>query len=192
MGITVYGNAYGYTNTSDIDGQGTAITSDIGDNSVNHDNKSNVLLLTGMGPATFRHNGKIDGISDMVGNIWECIDGLQLRNGVPYILDENNSTYVALSSSDITSSAYISSFGTINYINNSTNDLLNEGLPVDSAGMSVSGTDYLLKNNSGTIVCYRGANCRHGAGAGVWALNLNSGSSTSFWYSGFRLARKLV
>ena len=191
IGLTVYGNWDGYTNTSNIDGQGTAITSAIGDNSVNHDNKTNVLLRTGMGPASFRHNGKMGGISDLVGNIWEAVDGLQLRDGVPYILSNDNTSYVALSAGDMSSSTTNPTL--ISYINNSTDDLLNEGLPVNSAGYAVQSghPGGFWQNRSGNRICYRGGNCNNGSGAGVWALSLGNDVSDSTWDTGFRLARSI-
>jgi len=189
MGIDVYGNFNGYnTGGTNIDmrGIGTNITSDMADTSDNYHK-----ILTGTGPDSFRHNGKAGGISDLGGNVWEAVDGLQLRNGVPYILDESNSTYVALSSSDITSWSSTSSNKVYYYINNSTNDLLNEGLPVETAGLQVSNDDILWKNNSGTRICYRGGSCDYGTGAGVWTLQLYNDVSNSGWDAGFRLARAL-
>jgi hypothetical protein len=186
MGINVLGNCFGYTNTSNIDGQGTPITSDMVDST-----DGNHKILTGSGPATFRHNGRIDGISDLTGNVWECVDGIQLRNGTVYVLDEDNTTYVALPAGSITSTNYVSSSGTIKFINNSTNDLFNEGLPVDSAGMAVLGDDVLWKNNSGTRICYRGGRSGIGSIAGIWALTLTDYVSSSYWSTGFRLARAL-
>ena len=188
MGISVYGNFNGYnTGGTNIDmrGIGTNITSDMADTSDNYHK-----ILTGMGPDSFRHNGKDGGINDLGGNVWECVDGIQLRNGVPYILDEDNTTYVALSTSDISTST--SNPMTIDYINNSTNDLLNEGLPVNSAGMPITvSKDGFWQDRSGTRICYRGGGCDNGAGAGVWALGLNCDVSNSYWGSGFRLARAL-
>ena len=189
MGITVYGNWNGYNNTANIDGRGTAITNAIADNSVNHDNKTNVLLRTGMGPATFRHNGKMDGISDLVGNIWEAVDGLQLINGVPHIFAEDNTTLVALTAGDMSTSTTNPTL--ISYINNSTNDLFNEGLPVGSAGYAVQSghPGGFWQTRTGTRICYRGGQCNDYNGAGVWALNLANESSLSHWNCGFRLAR---
>ena len=44
--------------------------------------------LTGTGPATWNHNGRTDGISDLNGNMWEWNDGLlmQATTGYPYVL----------------------------------------------------------------------------------------------------------
>jgi hypothetical protein len=37
--------------------------------------------LTGSGPDTWRHNGTSHGIADLVGNVWEWVDGLKLASG---------------------------------------------------------------------------------------------------------------
>ena len=77
MGIQVYGNINGFnTGGTNIDmrGIGTDITSAMSDTS-----DTNHKILTGMGPDSFRHNGKSGGISDLAGNVWECVDGLQLN-----------------------------------------------------------------------------------------------------------------
>jgi len=189
MGLQVYGNINGYnTGGTNIDmrGIGTDITSAMSDAS-----DANHKILTGMGPDNFRHNGKSGGISDLAGNVWEAVDGLQLRNGVPYILSPDNSTYVALAASDISSTMLTNA--TINYLNMNTNDLLNEGLPVNSAGYTVQvNKASMWQNRSGTRICYRGGNCAYGSGAGVWALALNNDVSNSHWSAGFRLARALL
>lgn len=54
--------------------------------------------LTGSGPATWNHNGRADGVSDLNGNMWEWNDGLlmQATTGYPYVLA---STQVSLARS---------------------------------------------------------------------------------------------
>jgi sulfatase modifying factor 1 len=37
--------------------------------------------LTGSGPEAWRHDGSMHGIADLVGNVWEWIDGLKLSDG---------------------------------------------------------------------------------------------------------------
>lgn len=38
-------------------------------------------ILTGSGPDTWRHDGTPHGIADLVGNVWEWVDGLKLQIG---------------------------------------------------------------------------------------------------------------
>lgn len=39
------------------------------------------IILTGSGPVSWRHNGRIGGIADLAGNVWEWVDGLIQREG---------------------------------------------------------------------------------------------------------------
>jgi len=45
--------------------------------------------LTGTGPAAWRHDGTMQGVSDLVGNIWEWTDGMKIVNGKFYLPTDN-------------------------------------------------------------------------------------------------------
>jgi hypothetical protein len=47
-------------------------------------------ILTGSGPAAWRHDGTYTGIADLVGNIWEWVAGLRIDGGEIQILENNN------------------------------------------------------------------------------------------------------
>jgi len=47
-------------------------------------------ILTGSGPASWRHNNTFTGISDLVGNVSEWVDGLKLVDGKIYMPSDNN------------------------------------------------------------------------------------------------------
>ena len=47
-------------------------------------------ILTGSGPASWRHNNTFTGISDLVGNVSEWVDGLKLVDGKIYMPPDNN------------------------------------------------------------------------------------------------------
>jgi len=47
-------------------------------------------VLTGTGPKTWSHNGELDGIYDLNGNVWEWSDGMRLVYGELQILANNN------------------------------------------------------------------------------------------------------
>lgn len=84
--------------------------------------------LTGSGPAAWRHDGTMQGVSDLVGNVWEWTDGLKLSTGKIYMPTDN---YYALAEG---------SWPTDNVI--IAND---SGLK-----LGVSGTDTLHTSGSGT------------------------------------------
>lgn len=46
-------------------------------------------ILTGSGPASWRHDGTMFGIADLVGNVWEWNDGLKLTEGKIIIPADN-------------------------------------------------------------------------------------------------------
>lgn len=54
------------------------------------DNNRTARVLTGTGPVTWSHNGQMDGIFDMNGNVWEWVLGLRLVKGEVQILADNN------------------------------------------------------------------------------------------------------
>ena len=51
---------------------------------------SSYRTLTGSGPASWRHDGTMFGISDLVGNIWEWVDGVKLQSGRIVMPTDNN------------------------------------------------------------------------------------------------------
>jgi hypothetical protein len=46
--------------------------------------------LGGSGPASWRHDGTMAGISDLVGNVTEWLDGLKMKDGRLYFPDDND------------------------------------------------------------------------------------------------------
>lgn len=66
------------------------------------DQNRTARVLTGTGPVTWSHNGQMDGIFDMNGNVWEWVLGLRWVNGEVQILADNNA---ADSSADLTASS---------------------------------------------------------------------------------------
>lgn len=66
------------------------------------DKNRTARVLTGTGPVTWSHNGQMDGIYDMNGNVWEWVLGLRWVNGEVQILADNNA---ADSSADLTASS---------------------------------------------------------------------------------------
>lgn len=54
------------------------------------DNTLHGLTLTGSGPVSWRHDGSVAGISDLVGNIWEWTGGLRFNAGEINIIKDND------------------------------------------------------------------------------------------------------
>lgn len=48
--------------------------------------------FTGTGPLSWRHNGQLDGICDLNGNIWEWVPGIRLVHGELQVIPWNNAS----------------------------------------------------------------------------------------------------
>lgn len=57
-------------------------------------------VLTGSGPAAWRHDGTYAGVADLVGNVWEWVDGMKLNAGKFYFPDDNYYTQAEASWKD--------------------------------------------------------------------------------------------
>ncbi len=68
-----------------VDGQAPGITS------------GDPAILTGSGPASWRHDNTSGGISDLVGNVWEWQGGLRLVDGEIQIIPNNDAATAGLS-----------------------------------------------------------------------------------------------
>ncbi len=55
-------------------------------------------VLTGSGPASWRHDNSSAGVSDLVGNVWEWQGGLRLVDGEIQIIPNNDAAFADLSS----------------------------------------------------------------------------------------------
>lgn len=51
------------------------------DGKVPDDRSGSARTLTGTGPETWRHDGTVFGVADMVGNVWEWVDGMKMVDG---------------------------------------------------------------------------------------------------------------
>ena len=186
----IKGNIQGYSNLSNADGAGTNATS--------FKDGENGKTLTGMGPNTWNHNLLDGGITDIIGNVWEQIEGIRIYYQKNYVVyNENNEYDITKANSNGIVKA---SSGNISYINDFDNNLLDENfkydaLPIsDSNGINVSVQgDYLdySKGNNPYSICYRSGSCFAGAHCGVWALGLSHDRTYSSWHRGFRLVAAL-
>ena len=185
--IHVKGNIYG-NQTNNLDGDGTTLNQCGGGYDASDGDGYHFVTGTTF-PDTWNHNGKSNGIHNMVGNVWEFIDGLENRNGEIYIYDENGNY--------VDSGVSVSSSGNGNIVDiaNTSQDIFNEGIAntVNTQGYVPSNLDedYALYNNGQTNFLRRGGGSGSGLQCGLWTFNVNSALSLSNWVIGFRVARKI-
>ena len=189
--IHVKGNIYG-RQTNNLDGDYTTLAQAGG----GYNASNGCYFVTGSTiPDTWNHNGKSNGIHNMVGNIWEHINGLENRYGEIYIYDENDNyvdSGVSVKSSGNTNTNIVD-------ITDTNETILNEGIAntVSTNGYIPSNLDgdYMYPNTTQTNLIYRGGssdNGDNGLQAGLWTFSANLVLLHSGWCNGFRLSRKLI
>ncbi len=57
-------------------------------------------VACGSGPSTWSHDGTIEGIYDLNGNVWEMTSGLRLNNGILEFVPDNNAAATSFLESD--------------------------------------------------------------------------------------------
>jgi len=162
--------------------------------------------LTGSGPETWRHDGTLHGIADLVGNVWEWVDGLKLVSGKILIPTDNNFNLAEQNWPD--TGACIDCPGgpqisdevsTRGWDYSAFKDApVKEGYEppvalkqaVISPCESLAGPGYFGADNDEDCerLPIRGGNWRRTSDAGVFALNLNNPRSTVSASVGFRCA----
>ena len=189
--IAPKGNMYG-NNTGNLDGDYTSLAS-CGGGYLSID--GNYIVTGANVPNTWNHNGLSTGIHNMVGNVWEFVNGLENRNGKIYIFDEDNSNYV-YSGVDVVGDNIDGKANYIVDITNTTQAILNEGI-----ANIVSTNGYIPSNLSNGIAiirtdqinpAHRGVSSYNWAKSSLWDIRFEGGYSRTGQLMGFRLARDLI
>ncbi|WP_417536396.1 hypothetical protein [Methylophaga sp.] len=171
------------------------------DGGINGDASGSARILTGSGPVEFRHNKIMQGISDMVGNTWEWVDGFKIDDGQIFVAtrerqDESGWTAQAAFLDDglklnsertntANTSVTWSSLGkSATYVENQ----LLQQLMIEPITETAEALGRLYYNNDGERFPGRGGGWVGGSGAGLGALILSTGRSTRNSYLGFRPA----
>ncbi|HHF2981036.1 TPA: hypothetical protein ACPJ0L_001953 [Vibrio alginolyticus] len=172
------------------------------DGRVPDDRSGYARTLTGSGPESWRHDGTIFGVADMVGNVWEWVDGMKMVSG-QFIVAE----YTGQPEAEwLATGVYISETGQFTSVAPST---LNSGSQVWGSMPKASGyagNERLQRLMIEPIACtsvlsgrfywnldgerfpFRGGYWSGASDAGPAALNCNNPRSYTFSGIGFRSA----
>ena len=138
-------------------------------------------IYAGSGPATWRHNGDLSGIADLVGNAWEWLWGAKIQDGRIHAVADND-TSVAESDWQDTG---VDITGAISWTSSSVEGTeLTDRILFTYAGIDLKGRLYV--NDEGERFARRGGARGTGSNAGLGALSLGSARSETASGIGFR------
>jgi hypothetical protein len=139
--------------------------------------------LTSSGPASWNHDGTLDGIADLCGNVWEWVQGLKIIDSIAHVMIDNNfadpeSAWVNTGvniTAGMTSGHRILTMREGAIPNTPSMDWSALAIPAttSSSGSADYGNDGYWFNVAGERLPIRGGDWQGVAAAGVFALNLN-------------------
>ena len=133
------------------------------------------------------------GIENIFGNVYQFVDGINIKDykayicydPAEYVVDKFTSPYQALGYTDGDTEGYIKSLGY-----DGSHPLIS--LPTEAGGSGAGSnayvTDYYYKN-TGNRIALVGGYMNSGANAGLWSWNCSNASSNTYWSIGARLLR---
>lgn len=139
--------------------------------------------LTGSGPASWRHDGTLGGIADLVGNVWEWQDGMKMVDGRVFASADND--YARAEADWQDTGIDLDSGGDFSTNTVVGNELTNR-LLITQAGVALQGRIYT--SLEGERFPMRGGSWGFGSGAGLGALSLSHERSITTGTRGFRPA----
>lgn len=146
-------------------------------------NEGLARVLTGSGPASWRHDGTLGGIADLVGNVWEWQDGMKTVDGRVFASADNDYTRAEGDWQD--TGIDLGSNSTWNTSGTEGNQLTDRML-ITHAGIDLQG--YLYTDLEGERFPMRGGRWDNGSDAGLGALHTSGSRTTASSIRGFRPA----
>jgi len=139
--------------------------------------------LTGSGPASWRHDGTLGGIADLVGNVWEWQDGMKMVDGRVFASADND---YARAEADWQDTGIDLDAGGDFSTNTVVGNELTNRLLITQAGVTLQGRIYT--NLEGERFPIRGGGWSHAGNAGLGALFLDYARANAIANIGFRPA----
>lgn len=165
------------------------------------DANGSARTLTGSGQKDWNHNNSSIGIADLVGNVWEWVDGLKIIDGQIIAAensDPNEENWISQSAflddglklnselTDITNTSVV--WSSIGKSETYTDNQLLQQLMIEPTAATGAALGRLYYNNSGERLPRRGGRWSSGSTAGLGALSLGSERSIRYSNGGFRPA----
>lgn len=147
------------------------------------DNDGIARTLTGSGPASWRHDGSLGGIADLVGNVWEWQHLMKMVDGRVFASPDNDYTRPEAEWQD--TGIDLDAGGDFSTNTVVGNELTNR-LLITHAGVTLQGRIYT--DLEGERFPFRGGSWHNAGIAGLGALLLNNPRSFSYTAFGFRPA----
>jgi len=144
---------------------------------------TNTRILNGTGPASWRHDGTMSGISDLVGNCSEWMSGFKLVNGRVFLSLDNN----VVDEASYTDSGYDMTFNNGTWANRPTtgaSTVLKRAAILPKGVNDPLGAIY--KITTGENIPYRGGSSYNTSSAGLGRLSLDLDRLGSSGGIGFR------
>ena len=140
-------------------------------------------ILTGTGPAEWRHDGTWDGISDLVGNVWEWLWGAKIQDGRIHAVADNDTSVGESDWQDTGVDITDAEPWTSSSVEGSQ---LTDRILFTYPGIDLEGRLYV--DDEGERFPRRGGSRRDGSDAGLAALALTGSRSSAGVLVGFRAA----
>ena len=136
------------------------------------------------------HNVIYRGIEGILGNIFVFVDGINIKNRVPWICynpteyasDKFETPYQQLGYTNASSNGYVKTLGF-----DDEHPLFQ--FPTEIGGGTSTGTTDYYYQDSRNRVARVGGSSNSGAGCGLWYWSLNGASSSASWYCGARVLK---
>lgn len=137
-----------------------------------------------------KHNVIYRGIEGIFANIYQFVDGINIKDRVAYICYEP---------AEYASDKFVEPYEALGYTNVATNGYPKElgfdinhplvQFPIELGGGSTTGTSDYYYQDAGNRVALVGGYSNFGAGGGLWSWYLNASSSFASWACGARVLK---
>lgn len=135
-----------------------------------------------------RHSVIYRGVENIFANIWQWVDGINIKDNVAYICKDHT---------QYSSNKFEDPYKVLAYTNATTNGWVKKlgfdpdepffRFPTETGGSSSTYMDDYYHPSTGNKAARVGGAFDNGSGAGMWCWDMNCASSFAYWYFGCRV-----